>query len=58
MKKMNMTIEEKIEAKKKEITHYEGVLDRAFPSRWYSQGLRHMEDLKEELRKLQEEASK
>lgn len=59
MKKMNMTIEEKIEAKKKEITHHEGVLSRVVhPNRWWNQSLTHMETLKEELRKLQEEASK
>lgn len=50
-----MKNQEAIEAKKKEIEHYKGVLERTFPSRWHSQGRRHMEDLKEELKKLEEQ---
>lgn len=52
-----MNIEKSIEEKKKEIDHYEGVLDRYGHGRWRNQGLRHLEDLQEQLRKLQEEAS-
>ena len=54
-----MNREKAIEEKKKEIEHYEGVLDRYIRGgggRWKSQSVRHLEELKDQLRKLQEEA--
>jgi hypothetical protein len=42
----------RVAEKEAEIERYKGVLDRAFPSRWYSQGKRHLEDLERELQEL------
>jgi hypothetical protein len=44
---------ELIEAKKREIEHYVGVLERSQGSRWYDQGRRHMVALQAELNALQ-----
>ena len=44
-----------IEKKKAEILHYEGVLERYGSGRWLDMGRRHMEELKEELRRLYEQ---
>lgn len=44
-----MTNEEKIAAKKAEIAHYEGVLERYGSGRWLDQGRRHLQELKDEL---------
>jgi hypothetical protein len=52
-----MNVEE-IVAKQKEIEHYEGVLERYQSGRWLDQGRRHLTDLKEELRVLEENAGK
>lgn len=46
-----------VEAKKKEVEHYEGVLQRYGAGRWYDQGRRHLEDLKNELKALEETCS-
>lgn len=48
-------LSKEIEKKKAEILHYEGVLERYGSGRWLDMGRRHMEDLKEELRKLYEQ---
>lgn len=45
-------LETKIAEKQAEIEHYKGCLDRAFPSRWYNSGRRHLEDLEQELKDL------
>ena len=45
----------KIELKKAEIIHYQGVLKRYQSGRWYSMGLRHMEELENELMELENE---
>ncbi len=54
-----MKTNEQIAAKKAEIEHYDGVLDRYWESnrtcRWLDQGRRHLEGLKEELRLLETE---
>ena len=49
-----MTNEEAVTAKKAEIEHYEGVLERYGSGRWLDQGRRHLADLKEELRVLEQ----
>ena len=43
-----------IEEKKKEIEDYKGVLERYGMGRWRDMGRRHLDDLKEELRILEE----
>jgi hypothetical protein len=43
-----------IEEKKKEIEHYEGVLERYGAGRWMDQGRRHLAELKNELKVLEE----
>ena len=48
-----MMNEEAVAAKKAEIEHYEGVLQRYGSGRWLDMGRRHLADLKEELRVLQ-----
>lgn len=50
-----MKKEEAIAAKKREIEHYEGVLERYGSGRWLDMGRRHLADLKEELSKLEED---
>ena len=50
-----MNIEEKIKQKQAEIEHYVGVLERYSSGRWYDMGRRHMDELKEEYKMLQEE---
>lgn len=49
-----MTNEEAIEAKKKEVEHYIGVLERYGAGRWYDMGRQHLAELKEELRVLEQ----
>lgn len=49
-----MKKEEAVAAKKAEILHYEGVLERYGSGRWLDMGRRHLADLKEELSKLEE----
>jgi hypothetical protein len=49
-----MKNEEAIAAKKREIERYDEILQKYRASRWYDQGRRHMADLKEELRLLEE----
>lgn len=44
---------DKIEAKKKEIEHYEGVLERYGSGRWLDMGRRHLAELKAELVELE-----
>lgn len=46
--------EEAVTAKKAEIERYEGVLSRYEHGRWLDQGRRHLAQLKEELRILEE----
>lgn len=53
-----MTNEEAVAAKKAEIEHYEGVLERYGSGRWLDQGRRHLAELKEELDVLLREAIK
>ena len=50
-------MKKKIEEKKKEIEHYEGVLERYGMGRWRDQGRRHLADLKNELKALEEQSS-
>lgn len=45
-----------IEQKEKEIGHYIGVLDRYQSGRWYDQGRRHLEELREELKELRSQS--
>ncbi len=49
-----MKKEEAVAAKKAEIEHYEGVLQRYGSGRWLDMGRRHLAELKEELRVLEE----
>jgi chromosome condensin MukBEF ATPase and DNA-binding subunit MukB len=42
----------KMEEKKNEITNYERIL-AAYKGRWYDQGKRHLEELKQELQDLE-----
>lgn len=44
---------DKIEAKRKEIEHYEGVLERYQSGRWLDMGRRHLVELKAELAELE-----
>lgn len=44
--------EEKVAAKKAEIEHYKGVLERYRSGRWLDQGRRHLADLEKELKMM------
>ena len=48
-----MKKEEAVAAKKAEIEHYQGVLQRYGSGRWLDQGRRHLADLKEELLEIE-----
>lgn len=50
-----MMNEEAVAAKKAEIEHYEGVLQRYGSGRWLDQGRRHLAELKDELKKLEQD---
>ncbi len=45
----------KIAEKRNEITHYQGVLERYQSGRWLNMGIRHMEELENELKELCDE---
>ena len=45
--------EEKVAAKKAEIEHYKGVLERYGSGRWLDQGRRHLVELEKELESLE-----
>lgn len=52
-------IDKEIEDKEKEIEHYKGVLDRYVSKphgtlRWLDQGRRHLQELEEQLKELQQ----
>ena len=49
-----MKKEEAVAAKKAEILHYEGVLERYGSGRWLDMGRRHLANLREELRVLED----